>query len=304
MLAFALIVMGCISLLFGYHTRHGAVLLFGMTIIAAVAVHDFLAYRRSGGAPAEFEIFARDVAICGGLLLMVGMGCGPFGWDNRRRAGQGKSASLLAVVHARATNCVHVAKSSRLVQKQFASSRGLSVSSGASASGERVTCASRAPCVTAAASAPKRPCHVQAGDDDAAEAEGGDDFADLFGIGQRRDHADGFHVLALRSTQPKAARARRLRGLKPWRVHDDQLDCARPRGRGLRRSLAGDAWLARRAPDGPIRKMRAAAGKIDRRGQHPRRQHPGQRLVDAAYGKARRPRAERLRSDVRAGDDA
>src|SRR5689334_5030366 len=36
-----LIVMGSISVLFGYHTRHGAILLFGMTMIAAVAMHDF-----------------------------------------------------------------------------------------------------------------------------------------------------------------------------------------------------------------------------------------------------------------------
>ena len=34
--ALVLIVLGCISLLFGYHTRHGAVLLFGLTIVAAV----------------------------------------------------------------------------------------------------------------------------------------------------------------------------------------------------------------------------------------------------------------------------
>ena len=35
--ALVLIVMGCFSLLFGYHTRHGAVLLFGLTIVAAFA---------------------------------------------------------------------------------------------------------------------------------------------------------------------------------------------------------------------------------------------------------------------------
>ena len=35
--ALVLMVMGCFSLLFGYHTRHGAVLLFGLTIVAAFA---------------------------------------------------------------------------------------------------------------------------------------------------------------------------------------------------------------------------------------------------------------------------
>ena len=38
----------------------------------------------------EFEIFARDMAICGGLLLMIGMGGGPFAIDNRTRRRQGR----------------------------------------------------------------------------------------------------------------------------------------------------------------------------------------------------------------------
>ena len=36
--ALILIFMGCISLLFGYHTRHGAVMLFGITIVATVTL--------------------------------------------------------------------------------------------------------------------------------------------------------------------------------------------------------------------------------------------------------------------------
>ena len=55
------------------------------------------------------------------------------------------------------------------------------------------------------------------------------------------------------------------------------------------------AWRRRRCcgrrscrPDGPIRKMPHGFGKIDRRGMHPCRQHPRQRLVDAANGKIRR----------------
>ena len=82
-LAFVLMVMGAFSLLVGYHTRHGAVLLFGMTIVATVVLHDYWHIADPAGRRAEFEIFARDVAICGGLLLMIGMGCGTFGWDNR-----------------------------------------------------------------------------------------------------------------------------------------------------------------------------------------------------------------------------
>ena len=81
--AFVLIVMGVYSLLVGYHTRHGAVLLFGMTIVATVVLHDYWHIADAAARRAEFEIFSRDIAICGGLLLLIGMGCGRFGWDNR-----------------------------------------------------------------------------------------------------------------------------------------------------------------------------------------------------------------------------
>ena len=81
------ILLGSISLLFGYHTRHGAVLLFGMTIVAAVTMHDFWHYAETGARAYQFGIFARDFAICGGLLLMVGMGPGPFAVDNTGKGG-------------------------------------------------------------------------------------------------------------------------------------------------------------------------------------------------------------------------
>jgi putative oxidoreductase len=83
--ALVFIALGCISLLLGYHARHGAVMLFGLTIVAAVTLHPF--WLMGEGRQAEFETFARDVAICGGLLLMVGMGPGPFAIDNRGRGG-------------------------------------------------------------------------------------------------------------------------------------------------------------------------------------------------------------------------
>jgi putative oxidoreductase len=87
LLALLLIFMGCISLFFGYHTRYGAVMLFGLTIVAAVTMHDFWHYADGAARAAEMGIFARDVAICGGLLLMVGMGPGPFAIDNRGKSG-------------------------------------------------------------------------------------------------------------------------------------------------------------------------------------------------------------------------
>jgi putative oxidoreductase len=85
-----LVVMGCFSLLFGYHTRHGAVLLFGLTIVAAFLLHDFWHFSDAAARQMEYEIFARDIAICGGLLLMIGVGGGPFAIDNRGSGGGGK----------------------------------------------------------------------------------------------------------------------------------------------------------------------------------------------------------------------
>ena len=82
-----LIFMGSISLLFGYHTRHGAVMLFAMTVIAIFGLHDFWHYADPAQRTAQFNIFISDFAICGGLLLMVGMGPGPFAIDN---TGKGK----------------------------------------------------------------------------------------------------------------------------------------------------------------------------------------------------------------------
>ncbi len=84
-----LIVLGTFSLLLGYHTRHGAVMLFALTVIAAVVLHDFWHIADPIARAVEFQVFSRDVAICGGLLLMVGMGPGPFGIDNRGQGGGG-----------------------------------------------------------------------------------------------------------------------------------------------------------------------------------------------------------------------
>ncbi len=82
--------MGCLSLLFGWHTRHGAVMLFGLTVVATVTMHDFWHYGDPGARAVEFGIFARDLAICGGLLMLVGMGPGPFAVDNASGGGKGK----------------------------------------------------------------------------------------------------------------------------------------------------------------------------------------------------------------------
>jgi putative oxidoreductase len=84
LLALALIVMalGALSLAFGFQTRHGAVLLFGFTVIASVAMHDFWSIHDPVARGEDYEVFARNMAIAGGLLLLIGMGPGPVAIDS------------------------------------------------------------------------------------------------------------------------------------------------------------------------------------------------------------------------------
>jgi putative oxidoreductase len=81
-LALLAMILGGLSLLLGYHTRHGAMLLFAFTIAASVLMHDFWKIDNPADRVADYDIFARNVAIAGGLLLLVGMGPGRFAIDN------------------------------------------------------------------------------------------------------------------------------------------------------------------------------------------------------------------------------
>jgi len=68
LIALILIVMGSISLLFGYHTRHGAMLLFGMTMLSAVIMHDYWHY-------ADAAAHARDHPLV--LVVAIAVRIGP-----------------------------------------------------------------------------------------------------------------------------------------------------------------------------------------------------------------------------------
>jgi putative oxidoreductase len=84
LLALALIVMflGGISLVLGYHARYGAILLFGFTIAATLLMHDFWTITKAADQAADYESFAANVAIAGGLLVIVGLGPGGLAIDN------------------------------------------------------------------------------------------------------------------------------------------------------------------------------------------------------------------------------
>ncbi|MEJ0043928.1 MAG: DoxX family protein [Rhizomicrobium sp.] len=84
LLALALIALflGGLSLVFGFQTRYGAVLLFGFTIVASVSMHDYWLITNPIDRAADFQVFARNMAIAGGLLLVVGLGPGPVAVDS------------------------------------------------------------------------------------------------------------------------------------------------------------------------------------------------------------------------------
>lgn len=82
-LAIVVMVMGALSLIFGFHARHGAMLLFAFVILVSVLMHDFWKEPDAAQRAADYELFARNMAIGGGLLMIVGMGPGRFALDNR-----------------------------------------------------------------------------------------------------------------------------------------------------------------------------------------------------------------------------
>lgn len=85
LLALGLIVMvlGGLSLLLGFHARHGAMLLFGFTVAATVLMHDYWNIKDAAARASDYELFARNIAIAGGLLVVIGLGAGPFAIDNK-----------------------------------------------------------------------------------------------------------------------------------------------------------------------------------------------------------------------------
>ncbi len=81
LLALTGIILGSISLLLGFRTRAGALALFAITIAATVTMHDYWHLRVAAARTADFDIFARNIAIAGGLLMLIGMGSGRFAID-------------------------------------------------------------------------------------------------------------------------------------------------------------------------------------------------------------------------------
>jgi len=67
-----------------------ALALFGFTIVTTVVMHDYWKIANLAERATEYDLFARNMAIAGGLLLIVGMGAGPLAIDNRMDSGAKK----------------------------------------------------------------------------------------------------------------------------------------------------------------------------------------------------------------------
>jgi putative oxidoreductase len=75
------IVLGALSLIFGFRARIGALALFIITVWATLTMHDYWNDPIGVGRITDYDIFARNIAIAGGLLVLIGVGGGRFGMD-------------------------------------------------------------------------------------------------------------------------------------------------------------------------------------------------------------------------------
>jgi len=74
------------GLLIGFHARVMALLLFVFTMIVNFTMHDFWSpgAEAAARAAAEMQLFAKNFALAGGLLVIVGLGAGSWSYDQMR----------------------------------------------------------------------------------------------------------------------------------------------------------------------------------------------------------------------------
>lgn len=86
--ALAAMILGGLSLLFGFRTKAGALLLFIYAVGSTVLMHDYWTVEDVAARQADYQIFIRNIAIAGGLLLLLGIGPGQFAADNLQSKGR------------------------------------------------------------------------------------------------------------------------------------------------------------------------------------------------------------------------
>jgi len=79
-LVIAVEILGGLAIIAGWHTRLAAFLLAGFTLLSGVLFHS------NFGDQMQMIMFLKNVAIAGGLLMIVSQGAGPYSLDNRKRS--------------------------------------------------------------------------------------------------------------------------------------------------------------------------------------------------------------------------
>ena len=77
------LLLGAASLFVGLRTRLGALGLFTFTLIANVLMYDYWRAEDALDRQAAYDMFVRNLAIAGGLLVLMGVGPGKFAADNK-----------------------------------------------------------------------------------------------------------------------------------------------------------------------------------------------------------------------------
>ena len=72
---------GAFALLLGFRARLAALALFVLTVAASLGMNDFWKIDDAELAYSQMQLFLRNLAIAGGLLVIVGMGAGRWSYD-------------------------------------------------------------------------------------------------------------------------------------------------------------------------------------------------------------------------------
>ena len=71
-----------LGLVLGFRTRLMALILFAFTLVVSFQLHDFWTMGDTEGARLETALFAKNMAIAGSLLVLVGLGAGSWSYDS------------------------------------------------------------------------------------------------------------------------------------------------------------------------------------------------------------------------------
>ena len=72
------------GLIIGFRTRLMALMLFAFTLAVNFTMHDFWTMGDAELARTEAQLFAKNIGLAGGLLILVGLGAGNWSYDSWR----------------------------------------------------------------------------------------------------------------------------------------------------------------------------------------------------------------------------